>query len=67
MQVVKVVIPAVMAISPEAKKLQEEAATGLARDVTESYIKALRANANVSVNDALWKQNTGATFSADQQ
>jgi peptidyl-prolyl cis-trans isomerase D len=67
MQVVKVTVPAVMAVSPEAKTLQDEAAAGLSRDISESYVKALRANANVSINEVLWQQNTGANFAADQQ
>jgi peptidyl-prolyl cis-trans isomerase D len=60
MQVVKSTVPAVMAVSPEAKKLQDEASTGLSRDIAESYIQAIRQNANVSINEDLWRQNTGA-------
>ncbi len=59
MQVTKVEIPAVMATSPESKKLQDEAAQGLSRDLAESFIKAIRQNANVTINEELWRQNTG--------
>ncbi len=59
MQVTKIEIPAVMATSPDAKKLQDEAAQGLSRDMTESFIKAIRQNANVTINEELWRQNTG--------
>lgn len=59
MQVTKITIPAVMATSPETKKLQDEAAQGLSRDLSDSFIKALRQNANVSINEELWRQNTG--------
>jgi len=59
MQVTKVEIPAVMATSPESKKLQDEAAQGLSRDLAESFIKSIRQNANVTINEELWRQNTG--------
>ncbi len=59
MQVTKINIPAVMATSPDTKKLQDEAAQGLSRDLSESFIKAVRQNANVTINEELWRQNTG--------
>lgn len=59
MQVTKITIPAVMATSPDAKKLQDEAAQGLSRDLSDSFIKAVRQNANVTINEELWRQNTG--------
>jgi peptidyl-prolyl cis-trans isomerase D len=59
MQVTKIDIPAVMATSPEAKKLQDEATLGLSRDLSDSFIKAVRQNANVTINEELWRQNTG--------
>jgi peptidyl-prolyl cis-trans isomerase D len=62
MQVTKVTLPAVMAASPEAKKLQDEASAGLGRDMSESFLAALRANADVKVNQDLWQQNTGAAY-----
>jgi peptidyl-prolyl cis-trans isomerase D len=66
MQVEKISVPAVMAVSPETKKMQDDAAAGLSSDVVDSFVKAMRENANVTINDALWKQNTGAAFAADQ-
>ena len=62
MQVVKVTVPPVMATSPDAKKLQDEASAGLSRDVVDSFVAAIRQNAKVSVNEELWRQNTGAGF-----
>jgi peptidyl-prolyl cis-trans isomerase D len=62
MQVTKVTLPAVMAVIPEAKKLQDEASAGLGRDISESFIAAMRANADVQVNQDLWQQNTGAAY-----
>ena len=62
MQVVKVALPALMATSPEITKLQEEANIGLSADIGASFIAALRKNANVTINEELWKQNSGANF-----
>jgi peptidyl-prolyl cis-trans isomerase D len=62
MQVDKVTVPAVMATSPEAKKLQDEASAGLSRDIADSFIAAIKQNANVSINEELWRQNTGAAL-----
>jgi peptidyl-prolyl cis-trans isomerase D len=64
MQVTKVTLPAVMATSPDAKKLQDEASAGLGRDLSESFLQAVRANADVKVNQDLWQQNTGAAYAA---
>ena len=62
MQVAKVALPALMATSPEITKLQEEASAGLANDIGGSFVAALRKNANVTINEELWKQNSGANF-----
>jgi peptidyl-prolyl cis-trans isomerase D len=62
MQISKISLPAIMATSPEITKLQDEASAGLARDIGDGYIAALRKSANVSINEELWKQNTGSTF-----
>jgi peptidyl-prolyl cis-trans isomerase D len=62
MQVDKVTIPAVMATSPEVKKLQDEGTAGLSRDIVDGFIAAIRQNANVTINEDLWRQNTGAAF-----
>jgi peptidyl-prolyl cis-trans isomerase D len=60
MQVTKDTMPAMMATSDEIKKLQSEASTGLARDVSESFVAAIRDNSGVRINEDLWRQNTGA-------
>lgn len=62
MQVVKVTLPAVMAASAEITKLQDEVAVGFANDMSGSFVSALRRNANVTINEELWKQNSGSNF-----
>ena len=59
MQVTKDTIPSALIASPEIKKLQTEVTSGFAQDLGQSYVLALRQSANVSINDALWRQNTG--------
>ena len=59
MQVTKDTIPSAMIASPEIKKLQTEVASGFAQDLGQSYVLSLRQSANVTINDALWRQNTG--------
>ena len=48
-----------MATSDAIKKLQADSAASFGQDIGQTYIQALRANANVTINDALWRQNTG--------
>ena len=59
MQVTKDTLPSMMATSDAIKKLQSDSAASFGQDIGQSYIQALRANANVTINDALWRQNTG--------
>ena len=59
MQVSKDTLPAVMATSPEIKKLKDQAGKGFALDVGQGFIASLRQNANVAINEDLWRQNTG--------
>ena len=59
MEVTKDTIPSMMATSDTIKKLQTDSAAGLAGDVGQSYLLALRQNSNVSINEPLWRQNTG--------
>jgi peptidyl-prolyl cis-trans isomerase D len=59
MQVTKDTLPSMMATSDAIKKLQEDSAASFGQDIGQSYIQALRANANVTINDSLWRQNTG--------
>ena len=59
MQITKITLPAVMATSPELTKLQDEASLGLSRDIGDSFVGALRKAADVTINEELWKQNTG--------
>lgn len=59
MQVTKDTIPSMMATSDAIKKLQADSAASFAQDIGQSYIQALRANADVVINEPLWRQNTG--------
>ncbi len=59
MQVTKDTLPSMMATSDAIKKLQADSAASFGQDIGQTYIQALRANANVTINDALWRQNTG--------
>ena len=58
MQVTKDTIPSMMATSDTIKKLQADSAANFAQDIGQSYVQALRANANVTINEPLWRQNT---------
>ncbi len=62
MQVAKLTLPALMATSPEITKLQEEIGAAFANEIANSFVAALRKNANVTVNEELWKQNSGSNF-----
>jgi peptidyl-prolyl cis-trans isomerase D len=59
MQVSKITLPAVMASSPEISKLQDGSAAGLSRDITDTFVGALRSSASVSINEELWKLSAG--------
>ncbi len=59
MEVTKDTIPSMMATSEAIKNLQAGSATGLAEDIGQSYVLALRQNSDVSINEPLWRQNTG--------
>lgn len=60
MEVIKDAIPSMMSTSDAIKKLQAEQASGFTQDIGQTYIESLRQNANVSINEPLWRQNTGA-------
>ena len=62
MQVAKLTLPTLMATSPEITKLQEEIGAAFANEIANSFVAALRKNANVTVNEELWKQNSGSNF-----
>lgn len=62
MQVSKVTLPALMATSPEITKLQQEIGAAFVNDIANGYVAALRKNANVTINEELWKQNSGSNF-----
>ena len=60
MQVIKDVVPAVMAApSDDVKKMQAEFKGRLMGDLQSSFVGALRQNANVTINEDLWRLNTG--------
>jgi peptidyl-prolyl cis-trans isomerase D len=60
MQVVRVVVPPVMATpSDDIKKLQADFKGRLMGDLQASFVGALRENANVAINEELWRLNTG--------
>ncbi|MDE2446719.1 MAG: peptidyl-prolyl cis-trans isomerase, partial [Alphaproteobacteria bacterium] len=62
MEVTKDVVPSMVATSDTIKKLQDDSKSGLAADISQSYVLALRNEAGVTINEALWKQNTGAAY-----
>ncbi len=62
MQVSKVTLPAIMATSPDISKLQADASSGLARDLQDSFVNSLRKAAKVTINEELWKQNSGTVL-----
>lgn len=59
MEVAKDTIPSMMATSDSIKKLQADSTAGLGDDLGQSYVLALRQNSSVSINEPLWRQNTG--------
>ena len=59
MEVTKDTIPSMMATSDSIKKLQADSTAGLGDDLGQSYVLALRQNSSVSINEPLWRQNTG--------
>ncbi len=59
-QVLKDVMPAVMAApTDDVKKLQADFKDRLVGDLQTSFVGALRQNANVTINEDLWRLNTG--------
>ena len=67
MQITKVTVPAIMAApTPETASLQGQAKTGLMSDLQQSFVKALRQNAKVTINEELWRQNTGSSQASGQ-
>ena len=60
MQVIKDVAPPVMAApSDEVKKLQADFKARLISDLQVTFVSALRQNANVTINEDLWRLNQG--------
>lgn len=60
MQVIKDVAPPVMAApSDEVKKLQADFKARLINDLQVTFVSALRQNANVTINEDLWRLNQG--------
>jgi hypothetical protein len=39
--------------------LQDGSAAGLSRDITDTFVGALRSSAAVSINEELWKLSAG--------
>jgi peptidyl-prolyl cis-trans isomerase D len=59
MQVVKIVLPAVMATSPELDQAKKLAEAGFGNDLQTALVKALKKSAGVKINESLWKLDTG--------
>ncbi len=64
MQVVKVALPAVMATSPELDQAKKQLQAMLGNDLEAGLVTALKKDAGVEINEALWKQNTGGAAPA---
>ena len=60
MQVIKDVLPPVMATpSEDVRKMQADFKSRLIGDLQTGLVGALRLNAKVSINEDLWRLNTG--------
>ena len=67
MQIVKDSAPAIMSTaSDDVKKLQEESKLSAGRDLQTGLIATLRKNANVTINEDLWRLNSGNTQAPSQ-
>ena len=61
MQVDKILLPTFNAASADTKKLADEAAGTLSDDLMVGYTNALRDQAGVKINEALWRSVTGSS------
>jgi peptidyl-prolyl cis-trans isomerase D len=59
-EVSKVTLP-VSGASAGAKQVADQAKRGLGSDLLDTYLKAARAGANVTMNEELWRQISGTT------
>ena len=59
LQVAKVVMPSVMASSPELDQMKQQMKSGFDGDLRTGLVASLKKQIGVKINDALWKQNTG--------
>ena len=59
MQIVKVVVPSVMATSPELDQIKQQLKSAFDNDLRTGLVASLKKQIGVKINEALWKQNTG--------
>ena len=60
MQIVKVVLPSVMATSPELEQNKQQMKGAFENDLRTGLVSALKKQVGIKINAALWKQNTGS-------
>ncbi len=59
LQIVKVVVPSVMATSPELDQMKQQLKSSFDSDLRSGLVASLKKQIGVKINEALWKQNTG--------
>ena len=59
LQVVKVVVPSMMATSPELDQMKQQMKSAFDSDLRTGLVASLKKQIGVKINDALWRQNTG--------
>ena len=59
MQVVKVILPSVMATSPELEQVKQQFKSLFESDLRTGLVASLKKQVGVKINETLWKQNTG--------
>ncbi len=59
LQVVKVVLPSLMATAPELEQQRQQMKSAFDGDLRNGLVASLKKQIGVKINDALWKQNTG--------
>jgi peptidyl-prolyl cis-trans isomerase D len=60
-QISKVALPAAAADTVDIKQLNDETQAALTRDLTETYLAAVRSGTKVTINEELWRQIGGGT------
>ena len=60
-EVTKVNVPTFNAASADVKDVSDLAKSGLGSDLADAYMKAVRRNSNLAINDALWQTIRGTS------